>query len=618
MNAARRVGASLYWITPPILCLTLYWYGIKTWFHADDFAWLNHASEVYTFRDFLHSMFAPEAQGTIRPWSERGFFMLFYSLFGLNALPFRICAFLTQFANLALIMAITRRISGSRAAGFLAALLWMANTSLAEVMAWSSAYNQALCAFFLLSAFYFLLRWMETGRRRDWVLQWVMFLLGFGALELNVVYPALAAGFTFLCARKHFLRTLPLFIPSVLFVVLHRMVAPPASGVYAMHFDLSMLTTLQVYWGWMLGASWLATIIPLSRWLVAAYNLTLTVAILGVVVWNARRRNWLLLFLLLWFAALIAPMLPLRDHLTEYYHFLPSIGVAMLGACALVAAWRGAVWSKALAAALAAMYLTVSLPAARMSTRWYYDRAREVRKVVLGVARAHELHPNKVILLEGVDDQTFWKGFVDHSFRLVGAQNVYLTPGAQKLIKPHPELGDPAEFVLPEGAAWWALEHDAAVVYNVREPRLRNITSLYRASMPEAWRSMYPARVDVANPAMVYLLGPGWYNIDINHRWMPRRATVTLAAPQTAGASLHLSGSTASGDAPARITVTADGVTLPGRSLAPGEGFHIALPLPPAPESKVSMEVTIEVDRVLTLPGDARQFGLAFGVIEVK
>ena len=64
-------------------------------------------------------MFAPLAQGTIRPWSERGFFLLFYSLFGLEALPFRIWVFLTQFANLILVASLTIRITKSRLAGFL-------------------------------------------------------------------------------------------------------------------------------------------------------------------------------------------------------------------------------------------------------------------------------------------------------------------------------------------------------------------------------------------------------------------------------------------------------------------------------------------------------------------
>src|SRR5205085_12116299 len=143
----------------------------------------------------------------------------FYALFGLDALPFRICVFVTQIANLTLIRAVAQRVTGSPAAGFWAVMLWIANTALIPVMTWSSVYNQALCGFFLLLAFWFLLRYIETGDRRfNWA-QWIIFLLGFGALEINVMYPALAASYTLLCARKYFRRTLPLFVPSAVFTL---------------------------------------------------------------------------------------------------------------------------------------------------------------------------------------------------------------------------------------------------------------------------------------------------------------------------------------------------------------------------------------------------------------
>ena len=115
-----------------------------------DFAWLGLSATVHNWGDFWRAMFMPLAQGTIRPWSERAFFMGFYSLFGLDALPFRIFVFLTQIANLTLIRAVGERLTGSPAAGFWAAMLWISNTAMIPVMTWSSVYNQALCGFFLV------------------------------------------------------------------------------------------------------------------------------------------------------------------------------------------------------------------------------------------------------------------------------------------------------------------------------------------------------------------------------------------------------------------------------------------------------------------------------------
>ncbi|MDQ6707762.1 MAG: hypothetical protein M3Z85_17515, partial [Acidobacteriota bacterium] len=99
----RRAQSAAYWIFPSLFCLILYWYGLKSWFRADDFAWLGLGSEIVTPVDFWRVMFAPMAQGTIRPLSERAFFIGFHALFGLDALPFRIFVFLTQFANLVLV-----------------------------------------------------------------------------------------------------------------------------------------------------------------------------------------------------------------------------------------------------------------------------------------------------------------------------------------------------------------------------------------------------------------------------------------------------------------------------------------------------------------------------------
>jgi hypothetical protein len=96
---------------------------------------------------------------------------------------------------------VTAKLSGSRQAGFWAALIWGTNSALAISMSWTSAYNQSLCAVFLLLSLVWLIKYTETGLKRYNLLQWATFLLGFGALELNVIYPALAATYALVCAQ---------------------------------------------------------------------------------------------------------------------------------------------------------------------------------------------------------------------------------------------------------------------------------------------------------------------------------------------------------------------------------------------------------------------------------
>jgi len=90
----KRAKSALYWTLPVCLCLALFWRGLVIWFVQDDFGWLSLRHLVSDFQSFLWAMFAPLAQGTMRPWSECGFFMFFSSLFGLNPLPFRVFVFL--------------------------------------------------------------------------------------------------------------------------------------------------------------------------------------------------------------------------------------------------------------------------------------------------------------------------------------------------------------------------------------------------------------------------------------------------------------------------------------------------------------------------------------------
>ena len=86
-----------------------------------------------------------------------------FSLFGLNALPFHIVVFATQFVNLILITVVMRRLTGSSLAAFTAPLLWVVNANINWPLTWTSAYNQVLCSLILLLALYWFLRYTETG-----------------------------------------------------------------------------------------------------------------------------------------------------------------------------------------------------------------------------------------------------------------------------------------------------------------------------------------------------------------------------------------------------------------------------------------------------------------------
>src|SRR5262245_6979943 len=86
----ERLLRPAFWIAPLLAAIWFHWLAIKTWFLGDDFAWLIHSTEFYDLRGLIEAIFTPMAQGTIRPWSDRIFFIVFYHVFGLDALPFHI------------------------------------------------------------------------------------------------------------------------------------------------------------------------------------------------------------------------------------------------------------------------------------------------------------------------------------------------------------------------------------------------------------------------------------------------------------------------------------------------------------------------------------------------
>jgi hypothetical protein len=611
----RRLRNAAYWCGPALICLLVHWRGFVSWFQSDDFVWLGVGLGRHGLREYLWALFAPGAEGHIRPWSERLFFLAGFRFFGLHPLPFHMVVFATEFANLALVAWIGARLTGRRAAGFLAAALWAISGVSADPLAWASAYNEVLCAFFLLLAFHFLLRYVESGNPRYNLCQWIAFLLGFGALETNIVYPALAAAYVFLCARPYLRRVWLLFLPSVAYFALHMAVAPTGKDpAYVLHFTGGMLRTLVKYWAWSVGPVGFWAPIPLPHWLVPAAVVLLSLGLLGF----AATRGRLAIFCLAWFAISIAPVLPLRDHVTEYYAFVPAVGLCWLGGWALAGAWRSGTGARGAAVALAGVYILIMLPRTVAASDFHFRLTARIRNLVEGVARARQLHPNQTILLDGVDTILFYDAILDHPFRLLGIDHVYLTPGSERQIDAHPEMGDVGEFVLPSDEVAKALDNDEVAVYDVRGPRLRNITSTY-ASQPRELG--LPLRVDVSNPLTAPLLGPEWYSPDGNHRWMPQRATLRMAGPAATGQKLYLRGyypAEQLRQGPVTVTVTVNGSTLAPARIAAGGNFELAFALPEAVVGQSSMQVVVEASRTFRAGADIRDLGLAFGEFEVR
>ncbi len=518
-----QIRNSAWLVLPMLLLLVLYWPGLTTWFYQDDFGWLNLRHDVHSARDLAGALFAPKAHGNMRPLGENAYWLALSSVFGVEPLPFHICTFLTQAASLVLLGSIVRRLVAWTPSGICAQILWLVNPGLAPAMGWSSIYNQVLSAFFFLLAFYFLLRHIETGRRTHGVAHWTAFLLGLGALEINVVYPALAALYVLFRTRQYLKKILPMFAVSAAAVLAHFYFAPPAhAGVYAPRIDSAIATTLWTYWRWAAGP------VP------GAAAALLAACVAALIVWGLRRREYTALVGAAWFLFPLLPYLPLPDHKMDYYLAVPSIGIAMLGAYAVANARKFGVPGRIAAVLVILIYTATSLPASWTVTNWQRARGARMEDLVLGVEEIHQAAPGKIILLDGIDNDLFWSGVADLPFRAMSIPSVYLAPGGETRIQAAPDLL--SKYVLPQAIARRTLAAGRAVVYRVDGPLLRNAT----AHAGALWIEDEPRFVNIGDPVFADYLDAGWRQAAGGCRRMDRAGTLRIAAPRTSAESLYL------------------------------------------------------------------------------
>ena len=482
---------------PSVFCLTalflactlLYWKALLTWFQGDDMNWLNLHLGVRNGRELWNALFTPMAQGTVRPLSERAYFIGLSSVFGINPLPFRILAFATQFANFAFLWSIALRLTGSRAASLISCCLWMLNIGLVTALSWNSTYNQILCAFFLLASFRLLLSYLETNSTRSYIAMWLTFLLGFGALELMIVFPVLAATYTAWHKPEKLRPILFMFVASVAYGLLHLYAIPKAvDGPYRIRFDSRVFETLATYWATSLGSGYLARI---GYWPRAAAMLATALLTIGLVVFTLRRcarRDWLPSIAAIWFLVLMAPYVVLPDHISDYYLAVPVSALALVGGYAVWIGWQGNWVSRATTLALLAMYAVPSLIAGSFITSWYYERGLRVRNLIHEVVEIHRQDPAKAILLRGIDNDLFWAAIFGKPFQLYGISNVYLAPGEETRLRILPEWAHalPA-FVLSPEITWEYLQNHQASVYELKDGSLVEATEAYDSEIRDKW-----------------------------------------------------------------------------------------------------------------------------------
>ncbi len=469
---SSRWRAGLVRLAPPALLVAVFYPGLWTWFHTDDFSLLWMAR--LPAHEFWGQLFEPRAQGTYRWLSERLFFYGFYQAFGWDAFPYRLMAFGTQIINLWLLAGLVRRLGGSAAAAGGAAALWAIHHGLAVSMSWTSAYNQVLCAFFLLAALHAFIRFAESGRFGWYLLQWGLFLVGFGALETIAVYPALALAYCLLFRRERWAWAAPMFLGSAAMAYFQLHVAGGrAEGLYQVSLAPLDLVDSLLYFVRNALAGHLPNVVG---WSLAA-------AAAAVAVREARYGRLLAAFGWCWFGLTLAPYLPLASHRADYYLAIPAAGLAVAVAAAAEAAWKARWEFRLLAVGALGVYLFGTLSYGPPLVEMNWRRSLRCRNLLTGVAHVRAQHRDKTIVLTGVNSDFFYGSFYQDALPLAQLYDVYLAPDANS-VRQWPGYRPIGRYFLTDEEALLGIERDSIVVYDASGFRLREITETYKRYAP--------------------------------------------------------------------------------------------------------------------------------------
>jgi hypothetical protein len=518
-----------------------------------------------------------------------------------------------------LLVNVAHRLCKSYLASLVVPILWVANSALAGPLTWTCAYNEILCSGIFLLAFYAFLLYVETENWRYNALQWAAFVIGFGILEINVVYPLIPILYAACFARKFIRSAALLLIPSVVFTFIFfaTRITPRNESFYALNAGVSMLKTFVGYWGIALGPSAAAEYFLRVQSFAAPITAVLSLAILLFVAWRTSRGDRTPFFCLGWFVIALAPFLPIYSHLTDYYVTVPAIGLALLGGWAMTVSFRSKLVYRIAALSAIAVYLALQIPTARAASKLLWARSMPVKRLVLSVQNVYQRNPGKIILLDGVDEPLFWLGVYNQPFGLFGANDVYLTPANARKITPHPELANIEDYTLPEGQMNSALSQKSALVYAVEDGKIRDITGIFQVAVLNA---AVPRRIELGHPPIESLLGTSWYGSEGDFRWMPKEATVRLGVPESGQGEIIVEAFCA----PVQVAtqaivawVTVDGQAGPKsivRDCNQPVMLRASFRVPPGTKE---VEAAIQVDHTMRIGADQRDLGLAVRSIEV-
>jgi hypothetical protein len=327
---------------------------LDTWFAQDDVTFLARARGL-----------EPVPWSVARPLYEGVTFRVLHALFGLEPFPYHVVNLLLHLANTTFVFLIGERLLGGRGAAAAAAILFGASSIAFTPLHWTAGILELQVTALALGAF---LLFLAGGRRGSPALLWLGALAGLAAAltkENAALLPLVLLAATWRLgdgsSAGRWRDALPQTVLSTAFIAAYLVTlrAVHFAGSEAYERDLSprfLAENLATYLRWCVALQ-----VPVRDALAAADPRAWRMAapVLALVAWAlwAQRRaaGHPVEVGLVWFLAMLLPVLPLAHRSYLYYLYLPWAGACwMLAACAARLAARRASVAWTMGGALAA------------------------------------------------------------------------------------------------------------------------------------------------------------------------------------------------------------------------------------------------------------------------
>ncbi|OGC69205.1 hypothetical protein A2415_01080 [candidate division WWE3 bacterium RIFOXYC1_FULL_39_7] len=395
-----------------VVVFLVYWPVLGTYFGGDDFFHFKVSLTDGSFGGFLKLFgFYPFGERGIafyRPFFREVTYNVFYSLFGLNILPFRLTQIALQFGNILLVYLLAKKLLGSIRMAFFSALFFGLTAANVGILYYLAGGIQAQGATFfgLLS----ILSFSSSKKLKAFT----FFVLGLACHEMAIGIPVILMGWKWMEAKKFIWRDYfefwLYFIILGIYLYLNIFVIgfSEAEAQYKLVFSIpKLINTLGWYGVWSLGLPEM-TVDFVRSGLRVDPRLMEMWGRYYVVIWPAFFASGLLILwqilgnlkkvigkrfviLGLWFLVGILPVLFLPIHKKTYYLALSLPGFWM-GVVYLTEKMKNSVF-----VVLVGLLISLNVVSVKLAgkTYWAINRARVAEKILSDFEKEYPALPRK-------------------------------------------------------------------------------------------------------------------------------------------------------------------------------------------------------------------------------